>query len=325
MSVIIPVFNGGEKFQMCLQSLKACSPAPDEVIVVADGESDGSWRFARDFGFSVIVLERSTGPANARNQGAQTATGEILFFIDADVTVKPDVISVVRNVFETHPGVSAAIGSYDDAPLETNFLSQFKNLIHHYVHQHSRTQASTFWGACGAILSQVFRAVNGFDARYRNPSIEDIELGCRLVDRGYLIRLEKTLCVKHLKRWQVTSLLRADILYRALPWSELIIRQNRLNNDLNLTLSSRASAVLVFLGMISMVLIPVFGAMAALAFACGVLLMILNRDVYRFFLQKRGRVFTVKAVFWHWLYYLYSGAVFGWVLGREKLRKSLMP
>lgn len=69
--------------------------------------------------------------------------------------------------------------------------------------------------------------MGGFDESYRKPSIEDIELGYRLKQAGLKIRLCKALQVKHLKRWEVVSLLRADFFYRALPWTELILRDRQ--------------------------------------------------------------------------------------------------
>ena len=100
-------------------------------------------------------------------------------------------------------------------------------------------EASTFWGACGAICRDVFLSLGGFDESYRQPSIEDIELGYRLKQAGYRIKLCKTLQVKHLKHWGVVSLLKADFFYRALAWTQLILRNGKLINDLNLQLSSR--------------------------------------------------------------------------------------
>ena len=64
-----------------------------------------------------------------------------------------------------------------------------------------REKASTFWGACGAIRRDVFIQMSGFDERYWTPWGEHIELGSRLVQHGYTIRLHKELQVKHLKRW----------------------------------------------------------------------------------------------------------------------------
>jgi hypothetical protein len=65
--------------------------------------------------------------------------------------------------------------------------------------------------------------LGGFDERYREPAIEDIELGYQLKSAGHNILLLKTLQVKHLKPWSTLGLLRADFIQPALPWSELIL------------------------------------------------------------------------------------------------------
>ena len=163
ISVIIPVYNGGDDFRCCLKALTACvnrgfaAEAREkevEIIVVSDGDSDGSWRLAEAFGVRLIRLPESGGPARARNMGAKSASGDILFFVDADVEVHPDTLAKVAESFEADANLAALIGSYDDAPGAPNFLSQYKNLIHHYTHQQAGLEASTFWGACGAIRRQ---------------------------------------------------------------------------------------------------------------------------------------------------------------------------
>jgi GT2 family glycosyltransferase len=307
ISVVIPVYNGGEDFRKCLTSLAQAVPRPDEVIVVADGDTDGSSNLAKAFGVRVLRNPVRSGPARARNLGARAARGDVLFFLDADVLVPPGIIGQVESVFRCSPDVAAVIGSYDDAPTATNFLSQYKNLFHHYVHQISHTEASTFWGACGVIQRQVFLALDGFDESYRQPSIEDIELGYRLKKAGHRIQLCKTLQVKHLKRWRVGSLLKTDFFRRALPWTELILRDRRFVNDLNLQTSSRFSVMLSYA-----LLGALIGAFLWLPFLiiAGVsilLLLTLNAPLYRFFVRQRGIPFALQAIPWHWLYYLYSG------------------
>jgi hypothetical protein len=76
--------------------------------------------------------------------------------------------------------------------------------------------------------------------------VEDIELGYRLKAAGYKIRLDKALQVKHLKEWGVISLIKADVCDRALPWTQLILRQGEMPSDLNLGWSSRLSVILVY-------------------------------------------------------------------------------
>jgi glycosyltransferase involved in cell wall biosynthesis len=278
--------------------------------VVADGDTDGSARLAAQRGARVFRLPTRSGPACARNRGAREARGDILFFVDADVTIPENALSQVAAAFRREPDLAALFGSYDDEPAAPNFLSQYKNLLHHYVHQTAREEAFTFWGACGAIRREVFLRLGGFDERYRRPSVEDIELGYRLTQAGQKILLFKTLQVKHWKRWGMGSLLTADFFYRALPWTELILRDRHLPNDLNLRLSGRISVLLTF-GLVG----TVVGAgwwPGALVVAGGLILALLalNAPLYRFFWHKRGLGFAVRTIPWHWFYFFYSGLAF---------------
>jgi hypothetical protein len=119
--------------------------------------------------------------------------------------------------------------------------------MHCFVHQTGHEQASTFWSGCGAMRRDVFLAHSGFDESYARPAIEDIELGYRLYQAGHRMALDKNLRVKHLKKWTFWNLLKTDILDRGIPWTELILRDRNMPNDLNLQLSQRISVALAFL------------------------------------------------------------------------------
>jgi GT2 family glycosyltransferase len=308
-----------------LHSLAALVTAPEEIIVVSDGSCDGSGRLAEQFGVQVIRTPSRLGPARARNLGACAAKGDILLFHDADITIPQDALNRIVEAFQAHPDIAAVFGSYDDEPFEGNFLSQYKNLFHHYVHQTAKEEASTFWSGCGAIRREVFRAIGGFGERYRQPAIEDIDLGYRLKKAGYRIRLLKELQVKHLKRWELLSLLKADFLYRALPWTDLILNEGRFINDLNIKLSDRISVTCTFV-LLSMLLgalwIPWLLVPALL---CMMVILLINMDLYRFFRQKLGRSFAVRTIPWHWTYFFYSGLafVFGFVKHQMKRFRGL--
>lgn len=247
ISVIIPAWNAEKELAQSLCSVMASTCAPLECIVIDDGSTDNSAALAQSLGATVISAAKRSGPAAARNAGVAAARGEILFFLDADVCVRADTLERVTAAFESDVDLCGLIGSYDDDPKEQDFLSQYRNLMHHYVHQSGCEAASTFWSGCGAIRRCVFQAVSGFDESYRRPAIEDIELGYRLQQAGHKVMLDHDLTVKHLKRWTFWGLVKTDIFDRGIPWTELILRDRHMPNDLNLQLSQRVSVALAFL------------------------------------------------------------------------------
>jgi SAM-dependent methyltransferase/glycosyltransferase involved in cell wall biosynthesis len=243
ISTIVPARNCASQLQACLAALQATEGIDHEIIVVDDASTDDTSAVALRHGARVRRLDRQSGPATARNRGAAEARGEYLVFIDADVCVQPGTMRQFAATFHEQPTVDAVFGSYDQEPRSRNFVSQYRNLLHHFVHQESRTEATTFWAGCGAIKRHVFLEMGGFDTAFRRPCIEDIELGARLRRLGHRIVLNKEIQVSHLKRWTVWNLIRTDLWDRAVPWTEHILREQRLPSDLNLNLTHRISTL----------------------------------------------------------------------------------
>lgn len=321
VSVIIPVHNGGDAFRQCLKSLRLSERAPDEVVVVVDGGTDGSRRQAEAAGALVLANPQARGPAHARNRGARAASGDVLFFVDADVTVHPDTVGKVAAAFGEDPGLDALIGSYDDAPAAPNFLSQYRNLLHHFTHQQASGRATTFWGACGAVRRGVFLEAGGFDERYRRPCIEDIELGYRLAQAGRRIRLRKDVQVKHWKTWRAAAMIKTDFFQRALPWTELMLRRRRLDHHMNVDARGRLSVAAAFAGAGALAGAFWFPTLIVPAGLMSALLAGLNAPFYRFLWRTRGAAFAARAMPWHGLYFLYSGLAFLVGLGRHAGRR----
>lgn len=243
LSVIIPVRNDPANLELCLQALATSEHTDYEIIVVDDASNDATAEVARRHGVHLIRLETRSGPAAARNHGARAARHRHLFFLDADVCVEPGTLGQVAAKFERDDTVDAFFGSYDTRPGAPNFLSQYRNLLHHFVHQASKKRAFSFWSGCGAIKRSVFFELGGFDTGYANASIEDIELGSRLRQAGHRVELVKSIQVKHMKRWTLRQMIRTDVRNRAIPWTRLVLRQGKIPNDLNLRYSQRLSAL----------------------------------------------------------------------------------
>jgi glycosyltransferase involved in cell wall biosynthesis len=270
---VIPVFNGGADLGKCLTAVAASSYRALEIILVDDSSTDGMTEPATALHAArLIKLEQRRGPACARNCGVREARGDIIFFTDADVLLHPDAISVAVGSLDADPHLSAVFGSYDDQPGHAGFLSQYRNLYHHWVHQTARVEASTFWTGCGAIRREAFIGMGGFSEAYRRPSIEDIELGSRLRGSGLSIRLEKTMLGTHLKQWTFWNMLKTDIFFRGKPWVELMLRNGQASSDLNLSLQSRIAAILAGLFGLSLLVFPAVGHSAAIVPAAAFLL-----------------------------------------------------
>ena len=302
ISIIVPVFNSARTLEPCLDAVNRSTYRNFECLVADDGSWDESAEVAATKGARVLSIAGRRGPAFARNLAAAAARGDLLLFIDADVCIRPETVAAVARAFAEDPKLDALIGSYDDSPAEANFVSQYKNLMHCFVHQRGKRRASTFWTGCGAIRRLVFQASGGFDKRYVRPSTEDIELGARLIRAGHKIELEPTLTVKHLKRWTFLGLVECDVRDRAIPWTLLMLRERHIPNDLNVQWSQRISVAAVYLAL-STVLVywPMSVALAATAIA-------INYAFYAFLARRRGLWFAIKAVPLHLLYFLYSGA-----------------
>jgi len=281
-----------------------------EVIVVADGAKDDCRALVAARGARLLEIEGPSGPAVARNRGAQIALGEVLVFVDSDVVVTRTAVDRLLNIFSQEPDVAAVFGAYDEEPAEANFISQYKNLAHSFIHQSSNAVAHTFWAGFGAVRAGVFAEIGGFDERFVRPCIEDIDLGYRLTAAGHVVRLDHWLRACHLKRWTWRSMISSDVLDRGIPWTQLILRFGRFGNDLNLKSGYRACVVLSYLLPLTIAasLISLWFLVLAAAGVCA--LVYLGRRFYRYFVRQRGLWFAIRVFPLHYVYHLYNGFSF---------------
>lgn len=99
LSVVIPVYNGTPYLPQLIDSLLAQKRAPDEVIFVNDGSTDGSAAMIERLGAGLlglrVVAQKNQGQAVARNAGMRQATGNYLAFVDADDVLDAEVYSTL--------------------------------------------------------------------------------------------------------------------------------------------------------------------------------------------------------------------------------------
>ena len=95
VSVVIPSYNEDRVIAKCISSLvtqtKKC-----EIIVVDDGSTDKTQSILSEIqipNFKFQILKQvHHGPGAARNRGVKESNGEILVFVDSDMTFAPDFI-----------------------------------------------------------------------------------------------------------------------------------------------------------------------------------------------------------------------------------------
>lgn len=106
LSIIIPTYNEEKDILECLKSLLAQDYSNFEIIVIDDGSTDETLEkideFNRNNKKKVKILKQNhAGPGLARNLGAKNAGGDILIFIDADMTFDKDYLKfLIKPIIE---------------------------------------------------------------------------------------------------------------------------------------------------------------------------------------------------------------------------------
>jgi glycosyltransferase involved in cell wall biosynthesis len=187
VSVIIPTRDRPELLRNLLESLsKQNTSDPFEVIVVNDGSGEDLSSLEVEFSdisLKVVTLEENRGRSAARNAGFRCSTGEILVFLDDDMTVVEDFIS--RHIQAHTEQMDAVIGDVLSAP---EYAS--RPLARYIERQGVRKLKSRdmippkcFRTGNASLSRRLFEQVGMFDDSLKTYG-EDLELGMKLSRHG---------------------------------------------------------------------------------------------------------------------------------------------
>ena len=118
-SFVIPSYNYASFISravtsVCDQSMASSSIC--EVIVIDDGSTDNTKEIAADlcakYPLLRYVYQSNTGVSGARNHGATLATGEYLWFVDADDQLLEGAVDAMDEALERHPREAMIFGGY---------------------------------------------------------------------------------------------------------------------------------------------------------------------------------------------------------------------
>ncbi len=128
VSVIIPARNEEHNLPTLLRSLASQPVKAREILVVDDGSTDRTAEVARQLGATVIgskpLPDGWHGKTWACHQGAQTATGNLLLFVDADTWFEPDGFA---RILSGYTGGAFSVGPYHAVRAPYEELSLFFN------------------------------------------------------------------------------------------------------------------------------------------------------------------------------------------------------
>src|SRR6478736_7892917 len=99
VSVVVPIYNVEHYLRDCLESLATQTFEDLQVVMVDDGSTDGSAAIAQEFAERdprfTLVSQANGGLSAARNTGIESATGELLAFVDSDDVVAPNAYELL--------------------------------------------------------------------------------------------------------------------------------------------------------------------------------------------------------------------------------------
>ncbi|MCW4020197.1 MAG: glycosyltransferase, partial [Candidatus Bathyarchaeota archaeon] len=192
-SVIIPTYKEG-KYISGLLSRLVKADCPPEIIVVDSGSSDETVKTAKRFTDKVYEINER-GIAKARNYGAYRAKGDILVFLDADVTPPSDFAEKTLKTFQDGGVVGATCNIMPTNPRisELIFFIFYNRLIRFCAsfQPHSR-------GEFVAVRRVAFLRVGGFDESL--PCLEDHDLAFRISKLGRFVFIPDLLFRESMRR-----------------------------------------------------------------------------------------------------------------------------
>ena len=197
VSILIPSYKSEDVIGDTLQSVKELDYPKKEVIVVND-YPDRVPEIAKEFGYKVINSSKRRGKAISLNEAAKKASGEILFFLDADTIMEKDLFKKIVPWFSDR-NVAAVAPKYI-ARNRKGLVPRLVSLENSYnstmFKMHMFFNSMISFRGCGiAIRRESFENLGGWS----KTLIEDSDFGAKAIHSGQVIRYELSAIVKTLE------------------------------------------------------------------------------------------------------------------------------
>ena len=192
ISVIIPTYNEHKVIGACLLSLIKQQKCNFEVIIVDDGSKEKRseeiiLRLKNEFAKNQLIYlkQKHLGPAVARNKGAGIAKGQILVFVDADMTFNKMflyelTLPIVRSEFKGTFSVNEYVSNWEN--VWARCWNYNDNLVSSRRHKENYPKTQLVFRA---ILKREFDKVGGFS---QGGYTDDYTLGVKLGYEAHVVK-----------------------------------------------------------------------------------------------------------------------------------------
>jgi len=198
LSVIIPTYNEEDRIQQLVEFIAEHGEDVCEIIVVDGGSTDNTCEKAMNQGAKVLT-SNICARANQMNMGARAATGNILYFVHADVYLQPSFVADLKESIQLGYSAGCYRYQFDSTKriLKLNaYCTRFKGLI-------CRGGDQTLF-----VIKEVFDQLNGFNEFY--STMEDYDFIMRL-RKEYSFRIIAKNVVVSARKYATNSWLRVQI------------------------------------------------------------------------------------------------------------------
>lgn len=206
--MVIPTYNGAKKIQGLLSSLQMQTIHDFEIVVVVDGSSDNTLEVVESFRDTFkklkVIDQDNCGRAQARNQGAAAASGNLLLFVDDDIWLAPGNLEGHREFHQSHgecllfgnPIMDVREPNGNDFNLYryTNELRWKEGIAGNGIIRIGWNNYC-FTSQNLSISRTLFQSLGGFDGTMTDS--EDFDLSVRALIKGMTIYYDKMLVVFH--------------------------------------------------------------------------------------------------------------------------------
>ncbi|NLI76671.1 MAG: glycosyltransferase [Candidatus Riflebacteria bacterium] len=188
VSIIIPVFNGGDFLREAVESALAQTFPSVEILVVNDGSNDGgeTREVARRFGEQIRYLEKPNGGvATALNAGIDAARGQFISWLSHDDVYLPEKTERQVEFFKTLADDRSVIFSHENLiDAQGNLIARGKSLSFPIGEFVFRLIRDRFLGGCSLLIPRkAFFECGGFNPALQ--TVQDCEMWLRMARGGY--------------------------------------------------------------------------------------------------------------------------------------------